>query len=392
MAAPAAERLAVDRWAEFHRLARSRGAIAADGARPAGAQSRELRFTSRLLQSTETASETSSGAGDLEAGRGGAASGFMREFFGAVSDIQSTLRRGRENVQVMDQKLEEVLKATTQDKQKAVSDELARLAEDTTKHITESKRGLEALKARAEAEDRANPSSAERRIRQNMQQAMARKHQQLLVDFQKAQVDFKQVLVQRQAREMQLLCPDATPEEVSEMIEAGQTSSQVVMRRMAGAHAMILEEVERIRDKHQDILRLEQSIQDLAQMFQEIAILVDAQGEMLDDIEKNVRNTVEYTAGGEKQLGKALETQRNTRKWQCCLSVCCFLLLGAVLLPTCMGGGTSGSTKMILVLVIIVIFLVLGFLGVRYMRSLCRWSPFKALKTTCNPMKKSMAV
>eukprot|EP00443_Scrippsiella_acuminata_P088071 CAMPEP_0115550656 /NCGR_PEP_ID=MMETSP0271-20121206/95334_1 /TAXON_ID=71861 /ORGANISM="Scrippsiella trochoidea, Strain CCMP3099" /LENGTH=156 /DNA_ID=CAMNT_0002984245 /DNA_START=45 /DNA_END=512 /DNA_ORIENTATION=- len=119
----------------------------------------------------------------------------------------------------------------------------------------------------------------------------------------------------RQAREMQLLCPDATVEEVAQMIEAGETSSQMVMRRMAGAHATIVEEVQRIRDKHQDILRLERSIQDLAQMFQEIAVLVDEQGEMLDSIERNVADTKEYTGGGVKQLDKALKIQHNTRKW-----------------------------------------------------------------------------
>jgi len=257
----------------------------------------------------------------------------MREFFGAVGDVQESLRRGRACVQQMEATLEEVLRATTQERQQAVSEELARLAEETTAHIAASKQGLDGLAARAEAEDRARPSVAERRIRQNMQQAMAKKHQQLLLEFQTAQISFKRALQDRELREMQLLCPEASPEELGQMIEAGQTTTQAVMRRMAGAHATILDEVARIRDKHQDIIRLERSIQDLAQMFQEIAVLVDAQGEMLDCIENNVSNAVGYTGGGVKELDKALKVQHNTRKWQCCLMFSCTILLVVVLFP-----------------------------------------------------------
>merc|ERR1740121_2530526 len=119
----------------------------------------------------------------------------------------------------MDKMLEEALQATTEERQQAVSDAIRQLADATTAHVTSSKRGLDMLREQGERDDKERPSSAEHRIRQNMQQAMAKKHQQLLVDFQKAQLDFKQVLERRQAREMQLLCPEATAEEVAQMIE-----------------------------------------------------------------------------------------------------------------------------------------------------------------------------
>lgn len=184
---------------------------------------------------------------------------------------------------------------------------------------------------KSEAEDNLKP--AESRIRTNMRQAMARKQQQLLMDFQRSQMEFKRILEQRQEREMQLICPEASKEEVRQMIEHGQTSTQVVMRRMAGAHATILDEVERIRDKHQDILRLEQNIAELSQMFQEIAVLVDAQGDLLDNIEANVHTTDAYIVKGIKELEQTKKIMHNTRKWQCCLSVCCMLVLLAIFFP-----------------------------------------------------------
>merc|ERR1712232_1209930 len=116
--------------------------------------------------------------------------------------------------------------------------------------------------------------------------------------------------------------------ERAEMIAEGQTTSLIVAQKMAGAHAHILDEVGRIREKHQDILKLERSIADLAQMFQEMAILVESQGEMLDAIEVHVHKTKGYTAKAEQQLIKTRKTQHNTQKWMCCLT---FVLLIAIL-------------------------------------------------------------
>merc|ERR1719356_1061438 len=166
-----------------------------------------------------------------------------------------------------------------------------------------------------------------------MERAMTKKHQQLLYDFQKAQGEFKQALERRQTREMEILMPDSTAEDRAEMIERGETASLIVAKRMAGTHALLLDEVQRIQEKHQDIQRLEASIADLAQMFQEMAVLVDAQGEMLDAIEVHVHKSKGYTAKAIDELITTRKTQRNTRKWMCWLTIIIMVLLVLILTP-----------------------------------------------------------
>merc|ERR1712190_314776 len=111
------------------------------------------------------------------------------------------------------------------------------------------------------------------------------------------------------------------------------TASVIVTKRMAGTHALLLDEVQRIQEKHRDIQRLEASIADLAQMFQEMAVLVDAQGEMLDAIEVHVHKTKGYTAKAEQQLIKTRKTQHNTQKWMCCLTFFMLIVILAILGP-----------------------------------------------------------
>jgi syntaxin 1B/2/3 len=49
-----------------------------------------------------------------------------------------------------------------------------------------------------------------------------------------------------------------------------------------------------------------------------MAVLVEAQGEMLDNIERQVARSVEYVQSGTSALQDAKQLQKNTRKWMCC--------------------------------------------------------------------------
>merc|ERR1719498_1290685 len=100
-----------------------------------------------------------------------------------------------------------------------------------------------------------------------------------------------------------------------------------VAQKMAGVHAELLDEVERIRDKHKDIVRLERSINELHQMCIEMAALVDAHGEMLDSIEVHVHKTNVYTAKAETELIAARKAQHTGQRRFCCMSICMLVVL-----------------------------------------------------------------
>eukprot|EP00927_Polykrikos_kofoidii_P037751 TRINITY_DN31975_c0_g1_i1.p1 TRINITY_DN31975_c0_g1~~TRINITY_DN31975_c0_g1_i1.p1 ORF type:complete len:311 (-),score=82.20 TRINITY_DN31975_c0_g1_i1:57-989(-) len=258
---------------------------------------------------------------------------FMREFFDAVGLVAGNLNKGKANVKLMRAVLQDSLMATTQDKQKAIEDRLNELVQETGELIKYSKVQLELLKTKSETDQGKRCTQAEAKIQANMRQAMAKKQQQLLIDFQKVQLDYKHSLERRQERELAILMPETTENERVSMIEAGQTTEMVLQKKMAGAHALLLDEVQNVRDKHKDILRLEQNIADLSQMFQEMAVLVDAQGEMLDAIEVHVNRAKESTGKAEKELITTRKYQMKNRKMMCCIMVVLMILLLVILGP-----------------------------------------------------------
>lgn len=330
----AAHSLVTDRFAKFREEAQRKGTLMADGDGPleTGPSQRSSKIAESLLgKGSEKADLPATPA--VAAGKGK----FMQEFFDKVKEINLLLAKGRANVKTMSEVLEEALQATTQERQKAVSDRLADLVLDTNSQVQTVKLELEDMKRRTDEQEKLENQNGEkakeREIRNNMQNQLVKKQGQLLSDFQQAQSAFKDALQQQQAREMHMMLPDLTESQVREKLDAGETATLLVAQQMAGTHHELIEEINRIKEKHQDILRLERSMADCAQMFQEMALLVDQQGEMLDAIEVHVHQAKNYTAAAEQNLITTRKAQHSANRWMCCLAATMLIILLTILLP-----------------------------------------------------------
>lgn len=331
-----------DRLVEFKSLAQEKGTLNGDGDGDSAEEplrdgdthaTRAMKAGAKLLGRPGTFTSLAEPTAPSDVASKGS---FMKEFFEEVAAINGVLAKGRVNVKSMDSLLEEALQATTPERQSTVSDKLNDLVQDTNGKVHTVKASLEELRRKSQEEEKAALNAEQgkvREIRKNMANQLTKKHIQLLTDFQKAQLDFKEALNQRQIREIQMVRPEATQEEVKEMLDSGTSLSLVVAQKMAGTHFALIDEVRNIQEKHQDILRLERSVADLAQMFQEMAVLVDSQGEMLDAIEVHVHKANVYTAKAEENLIVTRKAQHNAQRWMCCLAAVMLIVLLVILLP-----------------------------------------------------------
>ena len=65
-----------------------------------------------------------------------------------------------------------------------------------------------------------------------------------------------------------------------------------------------------VADKYQDVLTLEASVAELHQMFLDFALLTEQQGEMLDQIEYQVKSAGDYIDDGNVDIQGAIQYQR----------------------------------------------------------------------------------
>jgi t-SNARE complex subunit (syntaxin) len=87
----------------------------------------------------------------------------------------------------------------------------------------------------------------------------------------------------------------------------------------------------KVAGKYQDVLTLEQSVAELHQMFLDFALLTEQQGELLDQIEFQVKNAADHVEEGNIEIHAAIETQKIIRKkqWYVMHSILCVLLNGS---------------------------------------------------------------
>ncbi|KAF3702191.1 Syntaxin-2 Epimorphin [Channa argus] len=69
-----------------------------------------------------------------------------------------------------------------------------------------------------------------------------------------------------------------------------------------------------IESRHQDIICLESSIKELHEIFVDTAMLLEIQGEILNNIEKNVTSAAEYVDESKAETHKAVTYKKNPYK------------------------------------------------------------------------------
>lgn len=79
----------------------------------------------------------------------------------------------------------------------------------------------------------------------------------------------------------------------------------------------VLGVVAEIQERHGAVADLERSLLELQQVFNDMAVLVAAQGEQLDDIEGHVGRARSFVDRGREQLQVARKHQKSSRKWTC---------------------------------------------------------------------------
>lgn len=111
----------------------------------------------------------------------------------------------------------------------------------------------------------------------------------------------------------------------------------------------VLDTVQEIQERHTAVKDLERQLLGLHQIFLDMAVLVEAQGELLDNIETQVSGRSlgadsslryhvqvakanDYVNQGNKALTSAKALQRNTRKWMCCAVMLLLIIILVVVL------------------------------------------------------------
>lgn len=108
----------------------------------------------------------------------------------------------------------------------------------------------------------------------------------------------------------------------------------------------VLDTIKEIQERHDAVKEMEKNLKELHQVFLDMAVLVQAQGEQLDDIESHVQRANSFVRTGAQQLQRARSHQKNTRKWTCYAIILLLIVVLVVILslkPWNWGGNGGGG-------------------------------------------------
>ncbi|XP_012059424.1 PREDICTED: syntaxin-1A [Atta cephalotes] len=256
----------------------------------------------------------------------------MTEFFAEVEEIREMIDRIQTNVEDVKKKHSAILSAPQTDEK--VKLELEDLMSDIKKTANKVRAKLKVIEQNIEQEEHTNKSSADLRIRKTQHSTLSRKFVEVMTEYNRTQTDYRERCKGRIQRQLEITGRTTTNEELEEMLEQGNPAvfTQGIIMETQQAKQTLAD----IEARHADIIKLENSIRELHDMFMDMAMLVESQGEMIDRIEYHVEHAVDYVQTATQDTKKALKYQSKARRKKIMIMICLAVL--GVVVATTIGG------------------------------------------------------
>lgn len=252
----------------------------------------------------------------------------MEKFFTEVKEIRGMIDEIDSNIQDVKKK-HSAIKAT------AFSDALDRLRVELEDLMANIKQKANEVKTRLKVIDKTidetsdNFDSADLRIRKTQNAAMSRRFVEVMNEYNRTQVEYRDKYKEKIKHQLHITGVDHTDDEIEEMIEQGNLSVFTEGILLDTEHAK--QTLAEIEARHADIMKLENSIRGLRDMFIDMALLISNQGDMIDRVLYNVENTKDYVEQGKAEVVTARVYMAKARKKKvmiiACLAICFILLL-----------------------------------------------------------------
>jgi t-SNARE complex subunit (syntaxin) len=245
---------------------------------------------------------------------------YMDAFFQDVEGIKSSIEQISNATKRMGEINEKAILATSDAQENELSMQMRPLVSENNKLAKNTKDTLKLLKdenAKFKAEGTVKDSDI--RIRENLCNTLTRKFIDEMKLYQNAQQKYKLDLKTKGERQVKSMKPDATPEEI-DMVMKSEGGREELYRQTilaGGINESIKQAYANVAGKYKDVLVLEQSVAELHQMFLDFALLTEQQGELIDQIEHNVKEAADVVEDGNVDIHHAIEYQKKIRKKQC---------------------------------------------------------------------------
>ncbi|KAJ0233854.1 Syntaxin-132 [Hirschfeldia incana] len=275
----------------------------------------------------------SSRQSDVELGEQGGDQG-LEDFFKKVQDIDKQYEKLDKLLKKLQASHEESKAVTKAPAMKAIKKKME-------KDVDEVGSIARFIKGKLEELDRENLANRQKpgcgkgsgvdRSRTATTLSLKKKFKDKMAEFQVLRENIQQEYREVVDRRIYTVTGERADEDtIDELIETGNSEQIFQKAIQEQGRGQVMDTLAEIQERHDAVRDLEKKLLDLQQIFMDMAVLVDAQGEMLDNIESQVSNAVDHVQSGNTALQRAKSLQKSSRKWMC-IAIIILLIVVAVI-------------------------------------------------------------
>ncbi|XP_072955895.1 syntaxin-132-like [Typha angustifolia] len=260
----------------------------------------------------------------------------MEDFFEQVREIEKLMDELSKSLQKLQEANEESKSVTKASAMKGIKKRMEKDIDEVGKIAREIKSKLEEMD-KDNLINRQKPGCEKGtgidRSRMSMTLALKKKLKEKMQKFQNLrqtiQDEYREVV---ERRVFTVIGAKPNYEMIDRLIETGN-SEQIFQKAMQEmGRGQVIDALEEIQERHDAVKEIEKKLLELHQVFMDMAVLVEAQGEILDNIESQVSNAVNHVQSGNVALRTAKIIQKRSRKCLMIVSIILLLLAAVIVL------------------------------------------------------------
>ncbi|XP_078436115.1 syntaxin-121-like [Wolffia australiana] len=138
---------------------------------------------------------------------------------------------------------------------------------------------------------------------------------------------------------------EADEDTLDALISSGEAETMVQRAIQEGGQGEVMAVVTEIKERYDAVTEIERSLEELHQVFMDMAVMVAAQGEQINDIESQVNRASSFVRVGAQELVSARKNQKNARKWTVLAIVLVLIIVLVIVLPIVIPRTKSTTTS-----------------------------------------------
>ncbi|KAG1058186.1 hypothetical protein G6F46_006809 [Rhizopus delemar] len=247
----------------------------------------------------------------------------MDGYLTEIDDISTSIKTVNKNIDIINDLHDSSLVSINEKQWKQTSKQLSQFVSDTSTMNTHIKNRIKAL----EASNASHVKNSDLNIRRAQVARVKKEFLNCIQRYRDVEANFNQKYRQRVERQIRIVKQDVTEEELDAIIDSDQQNQifaqSLMQNSRSGQAKAVLSEVQ---TRHDDIKRIQKTIMELAQLFEDMQMMVEDQGKVMDQIEQHAETTHADIEQGVTHISKAIVLARSTRakKW-CCFILCIIL-------------------------------------------------------------------